>query len=1448
MLEKELRGFLQSSVWVLALTFSLSGLKVQAQGTDFGNLPNSTGGQSSELAKYLSQMTAGNSGEVLPKIETVDVTHGGSNTGSPAGSFGGGGSDYGSGSGGNGPSSSQSPNQELKRYLKNNKFNNSTNPNKMVSKTYPTVGGSNDSATGSGGGGSDYEAKTRGVNTVHISQPRSQDLSNSASNGGGSSAGGSWGASSRGAGGGAGLGGSGIGYNGGRGTGSGNPYYKNNRRDDNNSNNVPSVYFNGGGRDRDDNNNNGNLPGFGLNFGGGNGGSNNNNNNNDNNGGGLGGFGFGGFGGANGGNGAGNNGGNGAGNHGGNHGYNGGTFGTPGNAFSNNPFDPNHNHHNNNNNNFPPNNPNGNNNGGQNQPPNQPPRGGSNGNQGSSSSGGQGNSAPPSSGPDQVSMPHSEPHPGPSTSASFPKTDGVSQFAKSIGVGAGSPSASLMVSSSVAAVSAAAGNILGQKLGNTPGQDAAQSKANQNAQKEQGADNLAAMERYHAAAAIDWVRSFLENFTTSGGNKWNTIRDRLFVPMAILLLLPGAVICQVKSIASQGFVVLGEIQPFEGIFRSIVSIFLIPATYLVVNYGIDIANSLTESVATTYRQCFGTDMYIDAFCGHIRAFPIREPEENPGMIEDKEAQMFNYFGTSPLARLEGKTLAIKYADPCVGLYIVPPDRNNDNVPYMVNEMRLAYNQANAAFTMAWVILCAVQQAYLYYLWFVGPVVAALWVYPSRQLREAFPSWIEGVVTLCCWSLFWSVAILLMACFHGVDDTGTIIFTALNFLTIGAAKFAFDFTGLVKDAGREAMSMAQKAAQAAAKADGKGGGGGGGGGGKEGNKGDKKDGNPAAPGGPGNGATPPQSASSSEEVVSPGVTPPPVAESPVSGNGPGHGNALPSAGGVSSVSPQGGPHSSSHAAAHRGLSTGPAAHSVQAGSLFAGALGAAFAAYASTNQNLNNLALTSIEDSAGGPDSSALDGADGADGTGAPTSTPSATPVSTAPVSSPSTVPASPPPGSQTGAVLGAALGAAILGPAGAQLGSQYGASAGSTIAGHLGSGGASGSSGSSGASGSSGSISVPAPDPAPVTPAPATPTPSIPRAGNADISTGVTPVSVTPPSVPTIPTPDLSTPSLPRLNVPDGPNLNMEMPRIELPNVGATPIPSIDTPSISTPSASYPVASVPDNVTPQSLSASTSAASYDDGDVLAASSQQTQNLVANQQAAAQEAYSRDYNEAYARQANQVSQTVEAEKVAQQQRMESEQRMQTEQRYNESREEFSRMAVDRQAQMQGQVQSAAQQQQEQRQIEAQQVAQRAAEQRQMEVKEQVVNAQQQHLAQQHHQARTSQNANAIIGVSAAARKGVLGPNGGVPTQRSLGKMSRNAGSAAPPQSRAPGQVGQAGSPPSSGAGGGKAHVVSDWTSQLSIQNLKRRARIIKKQSAEEQAQDLGSLKQIKSPEQ
>lgn len=353
--------------------------------------------------------------------------------------------------------------------------------------------------------------------------------------------------------------------------------------------------------------------------------------------------------------------------------------------------------------------------------------------------------------------------------------------------------------------------IMGSNLNHTPEQAMARAQEEQNQANQTSADTNAQMERNQAGSAIDFVAHYLYNFTTEANNKWNRVRNELFLPMALLLLLPGVVLAQLKATVAAGTPVIADVtSPFDGILRAIVGIFLIPATYLVINYGIDVSNSITYTIQSEYKRIFGTDMYKDAMCAHIRAFPARNPSENLGYVKNEEAKMGRLGpNNTPFSEFEGKNLEVALRDPCANLDNVPKDRANEQVSDVVNAQRNSYNTMNSALAMTWNILCAFQMAYLYYLWFVGPVIAALWVYPMKELRDAFPSWINGVCTICFWSLFWNTTILLMACCRGVDETGTLIMSALNFLSTACVKFAFDFAGLVKEAGMQAAKMAEK---------------------------------------------------------------------------------------------------------------------------------------------------------------------------------------------------------------------------------------------------------------------------------------------------------------------------------------------------------------------------------------------------------------------------------------------------------------------------------------------------------------------------------------------------------------------------------------------------------------------------------------------------------------
>ncbi|PPD32036.1 MAG: hypothetical protein CTY21_11630, partial [Methylomonas sp.] len=351
--------------------------------------------------------------------------------------------------------------------------------------------------------------------------------------------------------------------------------------------------------------------------------------------------------------------------------------------------------------------------------------------------------------------------------------------------------------------------------------------------------------------AIDYVRQPLGNFTAEEGNVWQRIRYELFIPMAVLLLLPGAALAQVRAIVAQGSGILGDVNPFEGILRSIIAIFLIPGSFLVINYGIDVSNSLTFTIADEYHRMFGSDMYQDAKCAITRALPINTPSSNRNAIDpNEEPPIVNH---DVWSSMESHTLATRLYDPCI-----PHDESrlpdeDVNASMMIN--RLLFNGTIASLGLTWNIYCAFQMVFLYYLWCMGPVSAALWVWPVPRLRQAFGAWVEGVIILCFWALFWNTSIFLLAAFKGVGDTGTVYCAALVFLCVQSVKSAFDFVSLVSSAASGAETMAKEAmgqlSSAMAKGGGKdrggsGGGGGGASGGGSGGGGGSRSGGGGAP--------------------------------------------------------------------------------------------------------------------------------------------------------------------------------------------------------------------------------------------------------------------------------------------------------------------------------------------------------------------------------------------------------------------------------------------------------------------------------------------------------------------------------------------------------------------------------------------------------------------------
>jgi hypothetical protein len=336
------------------------------------------------------------------------------------------------------------------------------------------------------------------------------------------------------------------------------------------------------------------------------------------------------------------------------------------------------------------------------------------------------------------------------------------------------------------------------------------------------ADSTGATASNQAQNAIEFCRRYLVNFTQDGTNEWNAIRNNLMIPMALLLLLPGAVLAQVRVIIAQGyFSILGELNPFEGILRSMIAIFLIPSTYLVVNYSIDVGNSLSYSIADGYSKIFqGRDMYYDAKCTIRKACAGNPPDRNDNAIIKSETPPTNGGTSGDFTTFEQMNHETREFDPCQGIDNTVVPNEEASIQRALN--RMGMNMSLMSLSMSWNIMCAFQIVYLYYLWCMGPIVAALWVWPMDYFQKALPSWLEGVITISIWGFFWNTVILVMALCRNVSTDVSATCFALTTLANSACLCAFSFTSLINQAATACAQLSQSLQQ----------GGGGGGGGQQ----------------------------------------------------------------------------------------------------------------------------------------------------------------------------------------------------------------------------------------------------------------------------------------------------------------------------------------------------------------------------------------------------------------------------------------------------------------------------------------------------------------------------------------------------------------------------------------------------------------------------------------
>lgn len=294
---------------------------------------------------------------------------------------------------------------------------------------------------------------------------------------------------------------------------------------------------------------------------------------------------------------------------------------------------------------------------------------------------------------------------------------------------------------------------------------------------------------------------------------------KCYIPMAILLLLPGAILTQVKSLV--GFGMLGArdedcVHPFTGILRAMIAVFLIPATQLTISYVIDVGNSVTHCVVEELNKHGGIECIYK--WAHEQTYNNTEPQYQNHMVNDQPER-----GDAEIGKISGKAEKSMLWEKQTNLS---------------STMQMWFNTLNNVLAQGLLIINAFQLVMICYLFLLGPVAAAFFAWPAgvgRDLfRKCFASWLDGVVILCLWKFWWNIVLLCMAIrlnsgyvTNPTDEWEMIMFTAFMAILTFVPFNPFEFRPgeIVSHILEKAQQHAAKAGQTGAGAGGTGGNGG-----------------------------------------------------------------------------------------------------------------------------------------------------------------------------------------------------------------------------------------------------------------------------------------------------------------------------------------------------------------------------------------------------------------------------------------------------------------------------------------------------------------------------------------------------------------------------------------------------------------------------------------------
>lgn len=346
-------------------------------------------------------------------------------------------------------------------------------------------------------------------------------------------------------------------------------------------------------------------------------------------------------------------------------------------------------------------------------------------------------------------------------------TQGAADFHKAV-IGA-SDLKNIQVSDTSYLVREAQGDLIMEDVNGSPEQHAKSAQVGQQAKMQNASDAAADSAENQFAGSFDTIMLSLINVAnenaatpTSSSAPFKTLNEciwmvqqmykNVYLYMAILLLLPGACMTQTKALV--GYQLLGQaedseshaITPFTGIMRSMIAIFLIPATQLIVSWCIDIGNSMTYEVQKLIQPAIIMDWAKEQM--------FNPPPEN--MANEMIPPMDDSTGGA-----DGKNSGV------VRGKLTNGSEKKSEVETQTDATRtvqMVYNFMNYALGAALIVIIGFQIVMMCYLFLLGPIAAAFYAWPSgvgSLFNKVFVNWVDGVVNVSLWRFWWCVVILCM---------------------------------------------------------------------------------------------------------------------------------------------------------------------------------------------------------------------------------------------------------------------------------------------------------------------------------------------------------------------------------------------------------------------------------------------------------------------------------------------------------------------------------------------------------------------------------------------------------------------------------------------------------------------------------------------------------------